>query len=81
MSITGRIEDWELVTAKYTKSQFIMGYIYEDALKRAEDGSEIITSKLKPMSMQTSLPQEGAVIHTHNSAYLLGKPKQGESCE
>lgn len=71
MKITGRLENW----AYNSKSNTIVGEIYNDANGRFRDGSQIQTSRLKPMSVQVSTPKEGVVMETLNSSYLLGKRK------
>lgn len=70
-NITGRLENW----AYNAKSNTLVGEIYDDVNGRFPDGSQIQTSRLKPMSMQVTSPKEGAVMATLNSSYLLGKRK------
>ena len=71
MSVTARLENWTVDN----KSGCLIGDIYDDELKRWTDGQKIKTSKLAPMSVQPSSAKEGAVMHTLNSSYLLGKKK------
>ena len=71
MKVTATIENW----AYNKKSNTIVGEIYNDANGRFEDGTPIQTSTLNPMSIQESSPVDGAVMHTLNSSYLLGKKK------
>lgn len=68
---TARLENW----AYDKKQNVIVGEIYDDINNRFEDGSKIMTSTLKSMSLQVSTPKEGAIMVTLNSAYLLGSKK------
>lgn len=70
---TARLENW----AYNRKQNIIIGDVYDDKNGRFVDGSKIATSRLKPMSMQVSLPEEGAIMTTLNSTYLLGRKNNG----
>ena len=70
-NITGRIENW--VYDEYRV--IIIGDLYDDINTRWDEGQLIRTSRLLPMSLQSSSPKEGAVVNTLNSTYLLGKEK------
>ena len=70
MSVIARLENW---TVDY-KSGCLIGEIHRDSKNRGwTDGTRIKTSKMQPISMQSSTLKEGAVIFTMNSSYLLGK--------
>ena len=70
MQVTARLENWTVDN----KSGCLIGEIHEDTENRGwPDGTRIKTSKMQPMSMQSSTPKEGVVIFTMNSSYLLGK--------
>ena len=70
-NITGRIENW--VYDEYRV--IIIGDLYDDINTRWDEGQLIRTSRLLPMSLQSSSPKEGGVVNTLNSTYLLGKRK------
>jgi hypothetical protein len=70
---TGRLENWDPDPI----FSIIWGDIYDDVHKRWEDGTRIHTSKV-PNMRYTSL-EEGDIVETLNSIYLLGERKAHES--
>lgn len=76
MTTTARLENWLIDN----KSGCLIGDIYEDTQKRWLDGTKIKTSRILPMSVQSQVAKEGAVIFTKNSSYLLGKKKDKNKC-
>lgn len=73
MNITGKLENWV-----YNKKQnVIVGNLYGDIHNRWEDGTPIVTSRLR--AKQESTPKEGAILQTANSTYLLGTKKDNNN--
>jgi len=70
-NFTATIERWSW----HKKSNTIVGRIYGDLKGRFDDGTFFQTSALKPMSMQISIPKEGAIMQTLNGSYKLGKKR------
>lgn len=66
-TVTGRIQNWS------TWGNTVVGEIYDDIEGRFADGTHIQTSGLQPLAKQEQGVQEGAVVKTRNSSYLLGK--------
>ena len=64
--INGILEEWIL------SEGMIFGRVYNDTKKRFKDGEYIHTSTV----LESSTPdlEEGSIIETRNSVYLLGKP-------
>ena len=67
---TARLEEWFI-----NEHGSLCGYIYDDKLGRAPDGSPMRSSKVLPMAQQPWSAQEGRTFKTHNNTYLLGKPR------
>lgn len=70
--ITGRLENW-YVSQVTEKELVVNGNIYNDIRNRWEDGTHIHTSGVK-----NSWFEEGDLIDTRNSIYLLGKKYKEE---
>ena len=66
-NVTATIENWRLYSYS-KKDKVIFGNIYNDTNKRWEDGTPIRTSKIVSGKFE-----EGEIITTSNSTYLLGK--------
>ena len=65
MNITGRLENWHIEA--WGECHVVVGDIYDDIHGRFWDGSSIHTS-----AVETTDIQEGDVVNTRNSRYLLG---------
>jgi hypothetical protein len=65
---TGRLEGW------YTDRSYsvLWGHIYDDIHERWPNGESIHTSHIE--GVRDMDLQEGMVVQTKNSTYLLGKP-------
>ncbi|QIG68142.1 hypothetical protein EVB55_207 [Rhizobium phage RHph_Y68] len=63
---TARLEDWGVIDGKNQ----IFGNVFEDSKGRFDDGQYVKTS---PSEQNLHLLEEGDVVHTKNSVYLLGK--------
>ena len=66
--VTGRLENWR-ESGVYKGESILFGNIYDDAECRFQDGTYIHTSGIQPQDLE-----EGKVVTTRNSTYLLGKP-------
>jgi len=66
--LTGRLENW--VADDYGRD-ILWGFIYKDEDKRFRDGEWIRTSSIPDFNELTF--NEGDIVHTLNSHYLLGK--------
>ena len=67
--ITARLENWHAYFG-----QTLAGEIYDDVRNRWEDGTFIHTSYIEDNEYNKA--EEGVVIHTMNSVYLLGKKQK-----
>jgi hypothetical protein len=65
--VTARLEGWE----KDGRLPCVWGHIYDDVHKRWRRGADIRTSRIKDIKDMEL--QEGMIIQTLNSSYLLGK--------
>lgn len=68
MKATGRLENWEY-DSQY---RMLLGHIFGDTKNRFPDGRRIFTSEV--IISPKNLPEQGRIIETKNSFYLLGKP-------
>ena len=66
--VTGRLENWHVGMYEYDGEVMIWGDVYDDVNGRFMDGTYIHTSGIKPQEFN-----EGDVVTTRNSTYLLGK--------
>lgn len=68
--ITGRLENW----VKHSLPQVVIltGQVYDDYNDRFADSTQIQTS-----GVTSGTYEEGEVVTTHNSTYLLEAPCQG----
>jgi hypothetical protein len=65
---TGRLENWSL----HHCLSILWGHLYDDVRCRWRHGEHIHTSHIE--GLRDMDLQEGMVITTRNSTYLLGKP-------
>lgn len=72
---TGRLENWMVGrTFDEVQEYIIWGNCYEDIHGRFRDGTNIHTSGIKLTDYPIDDLEEGMVVATGNSTYLLGKP-------
>ena len=67
VKVTGVLENWA-VDQSTSKEFVIWGHIYGDTNGRFKDGTMVHTSGIKNRKCE-----EGDVVKTRNSTYLLGK--------
>lgn len=72
--VTGTLENWTY-TIGPRGGYLFSGYLYNDSKNRWEDGTPIMTSLVRDVSVDYT---EGSIVQTRNSTYLLGK-RMGDS--
>jgi hypothetical protein len=71
---TGRLENWYKGNTRSTGTFRLLGEVYDDVRERFVDGAFIHTSDIVNTDQCF---EEGSVIKTHFSTYLLGKEMTG----
>ncbi len=73
---TARLERWSGSFSDTTGTGVLYGDVYDDVRKRFADGTAIHTSLITDISGQCF--EEGSIIKTTYSTYLLGKKRSHE---